>query len=394
MKKVLVVGDGGVATGFARVLHSIIDNWPSEDYEFYHLAVNYRGDPYRLVNPRHYMYPAMLGGDLYGMNRIQSLLATVKPDLIFILNDLWGIESYLQRLKEEDYKKTVVYFPVDGTHSDEQWLINFGKLGAVVAYTEFGKQEVNVLRPSLHTEIIPHGVDTNIFFPIDQKEARRVLKVIDPNDFVVFNGNRNQPRKRVDLTIEAFAKFAQDKPQSVKLYLHMGVDDSGWNLKKMSRRYGIQDRVIITSENLSPQSAVPINMLNVIYNATDIGLNTSMGEGWGLVNVEHAVTGAAQVVPNSSACTELWNGCGALIDIHHWDTHTGILTRGAVIDTDHAAALLEYLYQNPEARYSLGDAAQIKFSNPKFSWREISKTWLDLFEKVINANNMAHTTGK
>ena len=44
--KVLWVSDGGVATGFARVAHSIIENLP-DHYEVHHLAVNYNGDPYK-----------------------------------------------------------------------------------------------------------------------------------------------------------------------------------------------------------------------------------------------------------------------------------------------------------------------------------------------------------
>ena len=34
--KVLWVGDGGVATGFARVNHSIINNLPEDKYEIHH----------------------------------------------------------------------------------------------------------------------------------------------------------------------------------------------------------------------------------------------------------------------------------------------------------------------------------------------------------------------
>ena len=41
--------------------------------------------------------------------------------------------------------------------------------------------------------------------------------------------------------------------------------------------------------------------LNRLYNACAIGLNTSAGEGFGLVSFEHAATGAPQVVPDHDA---------------------------------------------------------------------------------------------
>ena len=50
--------------------------------------------------------------------------------------------------------------------------------------------------------------------------------------FIVFNGNRNQFRKRIDITIAAFAKFAKDKPDT-QLYLHMGKKDQGWDIMNL-----------------------------------------------------------------------------------------------------------------------------------------------------------------
>jgi hypothetical protein len=51
----------------------------------------------------------------------------------------------------------------------------------------------------------------------------------------VFNGNRNQFRKRIDITISAFAEFAKDKPDAM-LYLHMGTKDQGWDVMQLFGR--------------------------------------------------------------------------------------------------------------------------------------------------------------
>jgi hypothetical protein len=49
--------------------------------------------------------------------------------------------------------------------------------------------------------VIPHGTDFSKFFPMDPLACRKELGV--PEDaFIVFNGNRNQPRKRIDLTLK------------------------------------------------------------------------------------------------------------------------------------------------------------------------------------------------
>ena len=69
---------------------------------------------------------------------------------------------------------------------------------------------------------------------MDKKEARKKLK-LDEDLFIVFNGNRNQFRKRIDITCEAFAKFAVGKPEA-RMYLHMGMKDQGWDIMPLFSR--------------------------------------------------------------------------------------------------------------------------------------------------------------
>lgn len=380
--KILAIGDGGVFTGFARVLHSIFDNL-DDSFEIHHLAVNYLGDPVP-TKANHHLYPASLGGDLMGFGRLRTLLAHLNPDLIFILNDLWLIKEYLKILNLKERSKTVIYFPVDAIGSDLEWLNNFEELGAIVAYTDFGKNEILKLNPYLPVRVIPHGVTSKIFHKIPKEEALASLSGLTGDEFIVLNANRNQPRKRMDLTIQAFSKFAKDKPSDkVKLYLHTGLEDEGWNIYKMALRYGIDDKLVLTSVNLGPQSGVPDDQLNAIYNVSQIGLSTTLGEGWGLVNIEHAITGGVQVVPNSSSLTDLYSDCGKLINISHEYTYPGILTIGQVPDVDHAAQLLNELYYNPEMMKDLSEKSIAKFTDSKYSWVEIAKQWKKVFESVI-----------
>src|SRR5204863_487625 len=113
-------------------------------------------------------------------------------------------------------------------------------------------------------------------------------------------------------TVQGFALFAADKPRGVKLHLHMGVETIGWDLLDLGRRFGIDDRLVLsTKQSRMPNLAAAD--LNVIYNACDVGLNTSSGEGWGLVSFEHAAPGEAQIVPAYSACGELWAGAAVLL---------------------------------------------------------------------------------
>lgn len=404
----LAVGDGVVPTGFARVLHSVLgrlrDRW-----EIHHLAINYGGGPHELGWE---VYPAASEGDFWGANRLRELTERLRPRLVFLLNDPWVLGSYLDALRQvepeiRDGLRVVAYSPVDAGPLEPGMLAPLADLDRLVLYTEFGRREIqkafDLLRqgePDLRLpelEVRPHGVDTGLFRPWPAEDgvsgrmrARRRLFPPELHDdsFIVLNANRNQPRKRIDITIKGFALFAQDKPANVRLYLHMGVEDCGWNVIALARRHGIEDRLILTAEEkLLP--AVTDDVLDRIFNACDVGINTSLGEGWGLVNLEHAATGAAQVVPRHSACEEIWEGAAVLMEPSMSLTTERILTEGLLVSPEEVARALEALYRNPDLLTAMSTAALRVANRPEYQWDQVAERWDALFRRVLSLDKPA-----
>lgn len=399
--RLLAVGDGVVPTGFARVMHSLLDRL-RDRWEIHHLAINYDGGPHALGWDVH---PAASDGDFWGANRIRGLVEQVRPDLVFLLNDPWVIGSYVEALREvQDRPRIVAYSPVDAGPLEPAMLaplIGPTGLDQLILYTEFGRREIecafaeirrhapNLRFPELG--VLPHGVDTGLFHPWPaenggdgKREAReRLLPAPEFRDaFIVLNANRNQPRKRIDLTIKGFAQFARDKPENVRLYLHMGTEDCGWNVIALARRHGIEDRLILTAEEkILP--AVTDDVLNNIYNACDVGINTSLGEGWGLVNLEHAATGAAQVVPRHSACEEIWDRSAMLLEPAMSLTTERILTEGWVVSPGEVARALEALYRDPDLLAGMSAAAYRVATRPDYQWAHVAERWNTLFHEVL-----------
>jgi len=274
--KVLTVSDFGVKTGFARVMESLVNNFP-ENYDIYSLAINYRGDYY---NTRAKLFPAMSGGDLYGIGRIKPLVEGIKPDIILILQDSWIVEKYLEQI-EDALDRTIIYTPVDAGPYLSKWTAKFNKAKKICAYTNFGRDVLINSNPLIEDiKIIPHGIDTTAFFPIDKVEARKNIRRMS-DEFIVLNYNRNQPRKKLDVALKGFSIFAE-KHDDARYYHHAGVEDTGWNIIELSKRYGVEDKLILTSMNTSPTNGISDKALNIICNVADVGINTSLGEGWGL----------------------------------------------------------------------------------------------------------------
>ncbi|MEM9554033.1 MAG: glycosyltransferase [Acidobacteriota bacterium] len=403
--RVLVIGDGGVPTGFGRLVHSVVDRLPAH-YDIHQLGINYRGEPHAVRWP---LYPAALHGDVYGVDRVAELIDRLRPDLVFAVCDLWILGRYAEVLERYRRRvKTVVYFPVEGTPVDPEAAYRLRSIDRLVAYNQFGADaiteafsEARRYDPSLGArplDIVPHGVDTDTFHALpgvldgDRSAVRRRLLPGRPDlddAFLVLNANRNQPRKRIDLTMEGFALFARDKPANVKLYLHMGVEDCGWNLVTMARRLGIENRLLLTTQDPAGPNETS-ERLNLIYNACDVGINTSTGEGWGLVSFEHAAAGAAQVVPRHSACAELWDGVGETMEPSYRLTIERVLTEGWFVTPETVAGALETLYADRDRRLALARRGHDFVHRPEFSWDDIARRWDEIFQEVLRGHPLGH----
>ncbi len=386
-------------TGFARVMEGVFG--PLADrYEIHHLGTNYRGDPHGYAWK---VYPAEIGGDRWGANRVATLVEKIRPRLVFILNDIWVQHAYLKELRKlKDAPPVVLYCPVDGGPIDPETIAPLAGVARCAAYTEFGRAQIEaaaraqrVKDPSFAfpaVEVIPHGVDTQTFRPLEvsdgaspRLEARRLLfpDMGDPEGrFIVLNANRNQPRKRIDTTVRGFALFARDKPANVHLFLHMGVEDVGWNVVQLARRYGVEDRVLMSSLNMTIQG-VSARQLNLVYNACDVGLNTSTAEGWGLPSFEHAATRAAQVVPRHSACAELWEGAGVLVEPAMSVVFEKILTEAWLVTPEGVAEALERLYADREFLSEMSERAYRNATRAEYRWGNIAARWDALFREVL-----------
>lgn len=372
--RVLWVSDAVAATGFARVAHGVLDELVKTDtYDIHMLGINYFGDPH---DHDYNIYPASIqGGHPLGYQRLVPLVENLKPDVVFLLNDLWVVVQYLTMIPEG--VPVVTYSPVDAGPLKPSWLkIIFERATIMTVYTQFARDLVMAVYPLLSPIIIPHGVDFDRFYPMDRSEARSQLENINEDDWLVLNAHRNQPRKRIDSTMRAFSEFAKDKPKNVKLYLHMGMQDAGWDLQDLWERYDIEERITITSPQLGPQNPVPDEILNFIYNTCDIGINTSLGEGWGLPNFEHAAVKRVQVVPNSSACAEIFaDGRGLLVDIYDQPITGigGVNTDGQLIKESSVVEKLQWAYEHPDECAQIADKMYNYMSQPQFKWVNIAK---------------------
>jgi len=388
--KILWCGDIVAMTGFARVTENVISRL-DDNFEIVVLGNNWWGDPNPLQE-RYKMYPSSnrYQQEPFGVDRIREVVERERPDIVFTINDMWIINNQYNQIKDLHQQKLfkfVGYAPMDSYNWIGCLSETANEWDGIVSYTEFGALEFvkgGITKP---IAVIPHGVTPGQFSPMDKAEARKRLG-LQEDIFIVFNGNRNQFRKRQDITISAFAKFAKDKPDA-QLYLHMGLKDQGWDVMNVFGRemhkQGLDPngRIIMTANSPNPPN-VEVDMLNAIYNTADVGVNTCKGEGWGLVNFEHAACRVAQVVPDHTSCKEIFDGYGKLIRCNHTDVDVNYAREMPCPSDDHLAEILTELYENHDELDRVAQACYERATDEQFSWDTVASKFGGIFEDVLN----------
>jgi glycosyltransferase involved in cell wall biosynthesis len=402
--KIIAIGFNMYGTGLTRVMHDIMRRL-ADRHEIHYLGIGYSGETIRdrgltiyPTNPK--------GGDVFAAFQAQRMIEEIDPALVFILHDIWCFPHYLNILGPYRNRLRIVgYIPLDGKIVNEEDVASLERADRVVVYTEFAQKEFEGAFDRLRqkrgggefpaVDVIPHGVDLSRFHPLPQlkqasfasparAEAKRNVfaGLEDPeNSFIALNASRHDKRKRIDLTIAGFARFAAGKPANVRLCLHhavMGGPEQA-QIGALVEQFGLQERVYL---NPLAGGVIGDDALNLLYNACDVGINTSMGEGWGLVSFEHGAAGSAQIVPDHSACAEVWSGRAEMIQpARRYIPEFSVLEMGEV-SAEGVAEALENLYSNPQRRQQLAQAAYQAALNPEYSWDAIAERFDDLFAEL------------
>jgi glycosyltransferase involved in cell wall biosynthesis len=289
---------------------------------------------------------------------------TMEFDVLFMLQDsfiLQFMKDVLPKLKSSKSFASVVYFPIDGAPKSE-WVQAMSMFDKAVTYTEFGKMESILAFPDIANKlsVIPHGANSSDFFPMEASEIADFKKsYFGPHagKYVVTNLNRNQQRKDIPRTIAAFKLFKKQRPDSV-LYLHMSAVDQGWNLPEVIKAYGLKigEDVLLPGGDFGPNQGYPLEVVNKIYNASDMVVSSTVGEGWGLSSTEAMATKTPIVFPRNTSLEEIIGKDeerGFLVNCGNGPSmHTILPSDNEVIrplaDVEHMVEKMLYVHDNKE----------------------------------------------
>ncbi|HNB50342.1 MAG TPA: glycosyltransferase [Anaerolineales bacterium] len=242
---------------------------------------------------------------------VQAMADDFQADVIVTLYDAWPLTF---ASLPGPHTPWVAWAPVDHETVPPPVLESLRKAQAVVAYSRHGQEALR--KAGLDAHYIPHGVETEVFTPGDQGEARRAIGFPEGAFLVgMVAANTGYPsRKCIPEALYAFREFWLDHPDAL-LYLHMRTDESnqGVDVNAIIRALGLE-RAVILCDQFQLQLGYPTEYMVNLYRAFDVLLNPARGEGFGIPILESLACGTPVIATNTTAMIELVQECGWLVD--------------------------------------------------------------------------------
>ena len=189
----------------------------------------------------------------------------------------------------------------------------------VINYDEDDSLPVDKKWNQIVTGYVPHGLNHNIFKPLDSKDPAYVamhkqLKTNNDVDFIVMWNNRNIRRKQPGDVILAFKTFvdtlSKEQQNKVALLMHtQPVDDNGTDLYSVWKTIAPNCKILFSEQKLSAVD------LNAMYNVADVVVNIGSNEGWGLSSTE-AILSGTPIINNVTG--GLQDQCGFVDENDEW----------------------------------------------------------------------------
>jgi glycosyltransferase involved in cell wall biosynthesis len=210
----------------------------------------------------------------------------------------------------------------------------------------------------------------------------------DPDGFLVLRVDKNSGRKDFAATWHALAPVML-RHKDIQVHFHCAASDagSGINLNALFLREPRIDRQRYFFPDLHDTFVGWSQVeMNALYNAADIFVSTSRGEGFGLTLLEAAACGVPVIAQNVSAIPEVVGPGGILLEPQRRLT----VPSGQDVwlaDIEAFTSAIEQLYESSGARRDLGERGAAHART--FSWDVAASRFHEYIEVLKHGSDRA-----
>ena len=230
----------------------------------------------RLLKTLHTLRPHVLHSYLSTSNLMAVFVKPFLPHTKIV----WGVRASFVDLSRYDQLATIVF-------RLECFCSRFADL--IIVNSKAGREYwVEKGFPAAKVEVIPNGIDTNMFSPSSlARQQMRVEWNIGENQILIGLVGRLDPMKDHANFLMAASRLSQDRADVRFVCVGDGPNDYREELMAQAEQLGLNERLIWAG----PRSDMP-----TVQNALDIAVSSSIGEGFPNVIGEAMACGVPCVV--------------------------------------------------------------------------------------------------
>jgi len=294
------------------------------------------------------IYPS--GDHPFGEDAAISSYCDWKADMLIAFKEVWVFNDIFQYAVN-----FVPYVPIDHSPVSPSVTSRLHSAFRVITPSRHGQRELRAAGIE-NVHYIPHGVNTEIFRPIEDRAACRKLFFLDPDEFVVLYVGWNRPRKMIPRMLRGYKRFLEQNPD-VKAHFML------WTNVRADR-----------SSQETTQGIADVN-INILPEIMDLGLGEAcrwpdwtevdkLGGipdwdpvgGWDMVRLMNS----ADVVLGCTGGEGFWEvgleaqACGVPVITSDYASAPEIVGSGLTVQAD------DYVIVNsPGTRYALADEGKM-----------------------------------
>jgi glycosyltransferase involved in cell wall biosynthesis len=395
-----------LTTGFGVTCNKIVEGLARAGYQVSCFGINASGETFDRTR-----YPCRIwavGSD--GQNVVSELprfLQYENPDVLLVNLDILAVQRWVTLARAVGWKRPIIsYFVIDGLPIHPKRARILSTLPINITPTSIVAKHLQRLGIT-DCIVAPHGVDTDIFHPLPNRDELRREAGLE-NFFVVGVFGRNAERKQLPRVMMALSILKKSGIEDVLLYLHCQPLDhpglGGWDLIQVGRDLDVEDRILFPGERFSQLSGVQYhaNSLPTQFrhaalataapqipphfdyvsrlNCCDCVIIPSFCGGFELSIIEAQACGIPTAVTNDKGVMlEVAGGGSLLLE----STDVGVWSTGAhqhFVSAETIARAIMKFKENPDYRAEL---IQKGFHNAaKYPWSRLQEAAIAAIEEI------------